>query len=237
MRVLVHEQVAGVGLASLPLPASLRREGSAMLPSIVTDPARVHAYPQLRARPKQGPLAPAAFTTFVATMGPSDSLSTRRDFTIGLYPPPLPDVGRRGGSPRSASGYTCVPSSLPRKRPAPLRSSDAVCCLRPDMTGSATSPFGFLSHGAAKFTLSHSARRLAPLARSFTATAGLSTLRSIATFSSGDWSLLRGAPAPTAAGPSPASLMQHLGRTVQARPRSRRTMCRILYAHSRQQDG
>ena len=47
MRVLVHEQVAGVGLASLPLPASLRREGSAMLPSIVTDLARVNAVPSV----------------------------------------------------------------------------------------------------------------------------------------------------------------------------------------------
>lgn len=58
------------------------------------------AYPQIRARPKQGPLAPAVFTAFVATMNPSDSLSTRRDFAIGLYPPPSPNVGRRGGSPQ-----------------------------------------------------------------------------------------------------------------------------------------
>jgi len=57
-------------------------------------------YPQTRARPKQGPLAPAAFAAFLATMGPSDSLSTRRDFTFRLYPPPSPDVGRRGGSPQ-----------------------------------------------------------------------------------------------------------------------------------------
>ena len=115
------------------------------------------------------------------------------------------------GLPSSASGCPCVPSSLPRKRPAPLRSSGPVCCLRPDMTGSATSPFGFLYHGAAKFTLSHSARRLAPLARSPTAAAGLLTLRSDATLSGDDWSLLRGAPALTAAGLTPASLMQHLG--------------------------
>ena len=57
-------------------------------------------YPLTRARPKQGPLAPAAFTTFIATMGPSDSLSTRQDFALGLYPPPSPNVGRRGGSPQ-----------------------------------------------------------------------------------------------------------------------------------------
>src|SRR5205809_1495759 len=93
------------------------------------------------------------------------------------------------GLPSSASGCACVPSSIPRKRPAPLRIPDAVCCLRPEMTGSTTSPFGFLSHGAAKFTLSHSARRLAPLACSLTATAGLLTLRSDATLSGHAWSL------------------------------------------------
>ena len=80
------------------------------------------------------------------------------------------------GLPSSASGYPCVPSSLPRKRPAPL--SVAVCCLRRDVTGSAAPPFGFLSHGAAKFTLPHSARSFASLARDPTVPAGLSTLRS-----------------------------------------------------------
>ena len=57
-------------------------------------------YPQTRARPKQGPLAPAAFAAFLATMGPADSLSARRDFALGLYPPPSLDVSRRGGSPQ-----------------------------------------------------------------------------------------------------------------------------------------
>src|SRR5271170_1237485 len=57
------------------------------------------------------------------------------------------------GLPSSASGYPCVPSSIPQKRPAPLRSLGAVSCLRPVMTGSAASPFGFFYHGAAKFTL------------------------------------------------------------------------------------
>jgi hypothetical protein len=57
-------------------------------------------YPLTQARPKQGPLAPAAFAAFTATVSPSDSLSTRWDFALGLYPPPSPDVGRRGGSPQ-----------------------------------------------------------------------------------------------------------------------------------------
>src|SRR5712692_8797853 len=128
------------------------------------------------------------------------------------------------GLPSSASGYTCVPSSIPRKRPAPLRSSDAVCCLRHDMTGSAASPFGFLCHGAAKFTLLAFGPQACSPRCSLTATAGLLTLCSVAALSGGDWSLLRGAPALAAAGLSPASLMQHRGQTVQARPRSGRTM-------------
>ena len=117
-----------------------------------------------------------------------------------------------------------MPSSVPRKRPAPLRTPSAVCCLRRDMIGSTASPFGFLSHEAAKFTLSHSARRLAPLAQGHTASAGLSTLRSDARISPRARSLLRGAPALTAAGPAPASLMQHRDRTVQVRFRSGRDM-------------
>ena len=128
------------------------------------------------------------------------------------------------GLPSSASGCPYVPSSVPRERPAPLRPAGAVSCLRPDMTGSAAPPFGFLSHEAAKFTLSHWARRFAPLTWGHSTPVGLSTLRSDAAISDVARSLLRGAPALTAAGLPPASLMQHLGRTVQARPRSGRTM-------------
>lgn len=83
-------------------------------------------YPLTRARPKQGPLAPAAFTTLIATMSPSDSLSTRRDFTFRLYPPPSPNVGRRGGSPQFRTrlslralfhtpGVSCAPPELPKR--------------------------------------------------------------------------------------------------------------------------
>ena len=139
---------------------------------------------------------------------------------------------RRGPSRRvSPVPHQAVPACrLPYPgsvlRPSGPRS--AVCCLRRDMIGSATSPFGFLSHGAAKFTLSHSARRFAPLARSPTAPAGLSTLRSDAAISGDARSLLRGAPALTAAGLPPASLMQHLDRAVQTRPRSGRTMGRSV---------
>ena len=128
------------------------------------------------------------------------------------------------GLPSSASGCPCVPASIPRERPARLRSSRAVCCLRPDMTGSAAPPFGCLSHEAAKFTLSHWARRFASLVQGLTASTGLSMLRSDADLSDVTRSLLRGAPALTAAGLAPASLMQHRNRAVSTRSRSGRTM-------------
>ncbi len=84
------------------------------------------------------PLAPAPLDTFPATMGPSDSLSTRHDFALGLYVPPSPDVGGRGGpllfpvepSPRAllhTPGTSCTHPAL----------AGAVCCLRRDMSGSA----------------------------------------------------------------------------------------------------
>jgi hypothetical protein len=57
-------------------------------------------YPLTQARPKQGSLAPAAFAAIIATTSPSDSLSTRCDFALGLYASPSPDVGCRGGSPQ-----------------------------------------------------------------------------------------------------------------------------------------
>ena len=94
-------------------------------------------YPQIRARPKQGPLAPAAFTTFIATMGPSDSLSTRQDFTFRLYPPPSPNVGRRGGSPQfrirlslralfPTPGVSCAPPGLPKRSLLPSPRNDGL---------------------------------------------------------------------------------------------------------------
>jgi len=50
------------------------------------------------------------------------------------------------------------------------------------------------------------------------------TLRLDIVISDDTWSLLRGAPALTAAGLPPASLMQHRHRAVQTRLRSGRTM-------------
>ena len=186
-------------------------------------------YPQTRARPKQGPLAPAAFTTFVTTMGPSDSLSTRQDFTFRLYPPPSPDVGRRGGSPQfrirlslrarfHTPGVSCAPPGLPKRSLLPSPRHD------------------WLGHSTFRVLISRGCKvhafALGPQGRSprleHAAPAGLSTLRSDDVLSDLTRSLLRGAPALTAAGLPPASLMQHLDRTVQARPRSGRTMAGIL---------
>jgi len=159
------------------------------------------------------------------TTSPSDSLSTRRRFTFGLSPPPSPDVGRRGGPLlfRVELSSRALPPAPEASCVSPA--TDAVCCLRRDMIGSASfSPFGFLSLEAAGFTLSHWARDFAPLRTGRTSCRGLSTLRSGVEISLPAWSLLRGAPALTAAGLPPASLTQHLDRTVQTRPRSGRTI-------------
>jgi len=93
------------------------------------------------------------------TTDPSDCLSTRCRFALGLSTPPLPDVGGRGGSllfraelsPRARlrtpepsctafvrSASTLLPHAATR---ISAECSDAVCCLRRDMTGSASSPF------------------------------------------------------------------------------------------------
>ncbi len=160
-------------------------------------------------------------------MDPSDSLPARRSFAFGLGAPPSPDVGRRRGSLLfrvelssralpSTPEASCVPpdrsatTRLPHAATGvPADLSDAVCCLRPDMIGSADlSPFGFLCHEAAGFTLSHWARDFAPLRRSHTAPRGLSTPRSDDSISLVVWGLLRGAPALAAAGLSPASSTQ-----------------------------
>ena len=41
MRILVHEFVSGGGLAGRPVPASLAREGAAMLTALVADLAAI----------------------------------------------------------------------------------------------------------------------------------------------------------------------------------------------------
>jgi hypothetical protein len=128
-------------------------------------------------------------------MGPSDSLSTRRDFTLGLYPPPSPDGGRRGGPPQfraspslralfSTPGASCAPPVLRRSLlPSPRHD------------GLGHSPFRVpISRGCKDSRESHWARRSAPLARGHTAPAGLLTLRSDAAISDVARSLLHGAP-------------------------------------------
>jgi hypothetical protein len=70
-------------------------------------------------------------------MSPSDSLSTRRDFTFRLYPPPLPDVGRRVGSPQfrirlslralfHTPGASCAPPELPKRSLLPSPRHDGL---------------------------------------------------------------------------------------------------------------
>ena len=181
-------------------------------------------YPQTRARPKQGPLAPVAFATFIATMGPSDSLSTRQDFALRLYPPPSPNVGRRGGSPQFRIRLSLRALFLPRECPAPLRLPKRSLLPSPRNDGLGHSTFRLpISRGCKVHASALGPQVRSPRVKPY-GSAGLSTLRSDAALSGVTRSLLRGAPALTAAGLPPASLMQHLDRTVQARPRSGRTV-------------
>ena len=100
--------------------------------------------------PSSGVLAAAV----IGTTNPSDSLPARRDFGIALYAPGLPDVGCRVGSLLfrvelllRASLNTPEVSCTRMQSHAPV-STGTVCCLRRDMSGSATSPFrAFISRG------------------------------------------------------------------------------------------
>jgi hypothetical protein len=164
-----------------------------------------------------------AFTTFLATMGPSDSLSTRRDFALGLYPPSSLDVSHRGGSPqfRIRLSLRAVLRTPEASWPPPVPRASLLPSPRHDGLGHF--PFRVpISRGCKVHALAFGPQ-VCPPRRNPTVPAGPSTLRIDVALSDAAWSLLRGAPALTAAGLPPASLMQHLGRTVQARPRSRRT--------------
>jgi hypothetical protein len=70
-------------------------------------------------------------------VGPSDSLSTRRDFGFPLYPPPSPNVGRRVGSPQFrirlslrarfiTPGVSCAPPGLPKRSLLPSPRHDGL---------------------------------------------------------------------------------------------------------------
>src|SRR3989442_1475435 len=208
-------------LAAMKSPRWSCRTFNAGLLGVATMPSRL---PPGTGTTKAGPSRSSGFHHLRRYYGPLGLPLDTAGFRLRLIPTAF---AQRGPSRRVYPvPHQAIPACrlpYPGSVLRPLRSSVAVCCLRPDMTGSATSPFGFFSHGAAKFTLSHSAHRFASLAQDHTAFAGLSTLRSDARIPPRARSLLRGAPALTAAGLPPASLMQHLGRTVQARPRSRRT--------------
>jgi len=182
-------------------------------------------------------LPPYTGTTKAGSLPSSGLLGRRRQYyePLGLPPSTIPLRHRlietafiRRGPPGRVSPVpyqavlTCSPP-YPVGVLHPFRFQDAVCCLRREMTDSAyPSPFGFLCHEAARFTF-----RLGPLtcfpAGGLTATSGLSTSRLNVKLSLPVRDLLRGAPALTAAGLPPASLIQHdspktnlSGRTIRA---------------------
>ena len=158
-------------------------------------------------------------------MNPSDSRPARSAFAVGLYGPPSPDLAAGTGLSCSASNCLRMLSSLPRGCPAPLRSvAGAVYCLRRDMSGSANPTFRvFISRGC-KVRLMLGLRTCSP-PTSLTARCGLLTPHSDGEVSLNAQGLLRGAPALTATGLSPASLMQHESPRFRGDTRSGRTTC------------
>ena len=177
-----------LGLAAMPshLPPSTRTTKAGSLPS-----------------------AGVVATGIVGTTNPSDSLPARLPFALGLWAPPLPDVGCWVGPLlfRIELSSHALLSTPGKSCAAPC--SGAVCCLRRDMIGSAFPPFGsLLSRGCKVHPLGLGLRRCSPRP-SNTARRGLLTLRLADAISRGNWSLLRGASALTAAGLAPASSTQH----------------------------
>lgn len=149
------------------------------------------------------PLIPAAF----ARRGPSSRASLVPNQTVPACPLPYP------GSVLHLSG-----------------TAGAVCCLRRGMTGSAGSTLS----GSYLTRLQSSRFRIGPAVsppspRALRPVAGPLTLRLDSAISDVARSLLRGAPALTATGLPPASLIQHRYRAVQARFRSRRGIGRSFY--------
>ena len=95
---------------------------------------------------KAGPLPSAGVvaTGIDGTTNPSDSLPARLPFALGLWAPPSPDIGRWVGPLLFRVGLSshALLSTPGKSCAAPV--SDAVCCLRRDMIGSAFPPFGSL---------------------------------------------------------------------------------------------
>jgi len=159
-------------------------------------------------------------------MSPSDSLSTRRDFTDGLYAPPSPSVGRRVGPPQFRIRLSL--RALFHTPEASCTSPVHRCSLLPSPGHDWLGRFPFrvlISRGCKVHAFALGPQVCSPgedrtvLARAFDAPHRRAISRIV-------WSLLRGAPALTAAGLTPASLMQHLRRAVQTRPRSGRSTAR-----------
>ena len=168
-----------------------------------------HLPPATRAT-KAGSLPSAGVVAagFVGTTNPSDSLPARHPFALGLCSSPSPDVGCRLGPLLFRVGPSShALLSTPRKSCGDP-SSNAVCCLRRDMIGSAFPPFGsLLSRGCKVHPFGLGLRLCSPRPR-HTPRRGLSTLRLAAAISRLGWSLLRGASALAAAGLAPASPTQ-----------------------------
>ena len=191
-----------------------------------------HLPPDTRAT-KAGslPSAGVVATGIDGTTNPSDSLPARLPFALGLWAPPSPDVGRWVGPLLFRVGLSShALLNTPRKSCA-APASGAVCCLRREMIGSAFPPFGsLLSRGCKVHPFGLGLRLCSPRPRP-TPRRGLLTLRLADAISRGNWSLLRGASALTAAGLAPASSTQ-LG-PATSRAVSGHTIWRSVANHPR----
>jgi hypothetical protein len=154
-------------------------------------------------------------------MNPSDSRPARSAFAIGLYGPPSLNVSNRDGSLlfRIELSPHAVLSTPRASCVDPM--SDAVCCLRRDMSGSASPTFRVLISRGCKVRLMLGLRTCSP-PPSLMTRRGLLTPHSDEGISSRARGLLRGASALTATGLAPVSSIQQEPSSLTVR--SGRTM-------------
>ena len=137
----------------------------------------------------------------------------RRDFALGLYPPPSPNVGRRGGSPQFR-----IRLSLRAVSPTPRVSCAPPVSRRSLLPSPRDDRLGLLSLSGSYLTRLQSSRFRIRSAGSLPSREAIRPRQGFRRSAVGGGispharSLLRGAPALTAAGLAPASLIQHQDR-------------------------
>lgn len=210
-------------------------ESSYFLLGVVGPSGHALALTPSRGRDESGtPSLQRLLAAFPGTTSPSASLSARPHFTFRL----IGTVPAQRGLPSRASPVphqTFAACRLPYPESV-LRASGltrAVSCLHPDMTGSATPPFGSYLTRLQSSRLRIAAHNFAPLLKTLRPPKGFRRSAQTPRISP-----QRPEPATrrtgslTAAGLSPAGLIQHHDR-LPPRPRSGRTTAMILRPEGR----